>query len=287
MKSFKKALCFATAGLTALSLTACFGGGTSNVTFNDDPDDEIEYDIDEDYDDEDYDQDYDDEDYDDNYDDEDYDDEEPSEGAPDYDEQQQFDPLFVGIFTCDQYSATIETMGDGSWVEYNTAGEVVENGYFNQTDAETIVLYNGDGETYKTLNMITGGLFDEFEQVSYSKVTDHPDANTSGYEPGMLWGIWDYQERDIEDTEGESFYSVGTFTIDRKGNFTYESYNGETIEGTITIDYDYYDEDTEAVPYYSFVSNDKSFSISCYCSQNDPDIYYEGNGGMSRLVRQN
>ena len=89
--------------------------------------------------------------------------------------------------------------------------------------------------------MITGGLFDEFEQVSYSKVTDHPDANTSGYEPGMLWGIWDYQERDIEDTEGESFYSVGTFTIDRKGNFTYESYNGETIEGTITIDYDYYE----------------------------------------------
>ena len=39
----------------------------------------------------------------------------------------------------------------------------------------------------------------------------------------------------------------------------------------------------QGLMFYAFYDTD--FWIGCYCDQNEEDVYYIGNGGMSRLVR--
>lgn len=191
---------------------------------------------------------------------------------------------YEGVWHCNQYDLYYQINYDGTWSEYGYDGnEIICGSSEIDNETENLIMYDPDGGYIRTLSVLDGGdLFNNDEQVSYSPST-LPEPGTE-YTPSMLYGEWDFQQRPVGDVEDASYYSIGTFYIGKNGDFTYNSYDDTTVTGYISIEYDDFGGGEDRVPYYSF-SGDNGFYYGFYCDQGEEGIYYEGNGGEFRLVR--
>ena len=97
-------------------------------------------------------------------------------------------------------------------------------------------------------------------------------------------GNWCYE---LRDAGSEEYIGVpkGYVVVSIDGTYTYNN-GSETVRGTVQVDYDEYS-DGSKVPFYAFYNDNGDFWIGCYIGQNEPDVFYIGNGGESRLVRDN
>ena len=105
-----------------------------------------------------------------------------------------------------------------------------------------------------------------------------------------------YDETDIRNLVGQWKYQVapegmnitagvtdnGIITVKEDGTYTYTDLNGKTSTGIVKLDYDTFGGEYK-VPFFAFYEGDKFF-IGCYCSQNNPNAYITGNGGMAQLL---
>ena len=96
-------------------------------------------------------------------------------------------------------------------------------------------------------------------------------------------GQWIYEVQDAGFTDQYVGTPKGSVTISKDGTYSYSD-GASTTTGTIKIDHEEYSNGDKA-PFYSFCSDNGEFWIGCYVNQEDPDIFYIGNGGMCRLVR--
>ena len=97
-------------------------------------------------------------------------------------------------------------------------------------------------------------------------------------------GEWYYQEQNPQD--GTVYDNAGFVTICANCTYSFQPRNGSELKkGTIKVDYDDFS-NGDKIPFFALYENDEVFWIGAYCNQNDPDIYYIGNGGTARLVRQ-
>ena len=96
-------------------------------------------------------------------------------------------------------------------------------------------------------------------------------------------GQWIYEEQDASFTDEYVGTPKGFVIVSEDGTYSYND-GASTTTGIVKIDYEEYS-NGDKVPYYSFCSDSGEFWIGCYINQNEPDVFYIGNGGMSRLVR--
>ena len=96
---------------------------------------------------------------------------------------------------------------------------------------------------------------------------------------------WDYQKRDQNNMDTWDPIAIGTITVNADGTYSYESNEGYRQTGNITLQHEEYS-NGDKTPYFSFKDDSGEFFIGVYCNQNEQDIYYIGNGGMERLVRE-
>ncbi|MBR4628587.1 MAG: hypothetical protein IKO47_13010 [Ruminococcus sp.] len=126
------------------------------------------------------------------------------------------------------------------------------------------------------------------EKASSEKGTEKATSATTSVaiEDITLDGIagnWIYELRDASSTEEYVGIPKGYVTVSSDGTYTYN--NGAFTEnGTVKVDYDEFMEGNK-VPFYAFYNENNEFWIGCYVNQNEKDIFYIGNGGESRLVR--
>lgn len=151
------------------------------------------------------------------------------------------------------------------------------------TNAETTTAVSGSAVTGTAEGQAVNA------QTSAAQTTVQPAVQTSGQEItgslapdfSKITGDWLYQVQD--DSDFSIYNNIGTVQISTDGSYTYTPNDGSAgRKGKIKIDYEQYSNGDE-VPFYAFYDTD--FWIGCYCDQNEEDVYYIGNGGMSRLVR--
>ena len=109
-------------------------------------------------------------------------------------------------------------------------------------------------------------------------------SETSYYETDIrnLVGQWKYQvaPEGMNITAGVT--DNGIITVKEDSTYTYTDIDGNTHSGTVKVDYDTFGGEFN-VPFFAFYEGDKFF-IGCYCSQNNPNAYIIGNGGMAQLL---
>ena len=108
-----------------------------------------------------------------------------------------------------------------------------------------------------------------------------PDAVVD-YAP--VSGDWIYEK--LNDSNLEDFESYAYVHVSDDGTFNVtwfdEAEGADT--GNITYGEDVY-EDGTTLPYYQFMIDGKDFWIGGYYDQEDPGVFWIGNGGMERLVK--
>ena len=100
-----------------------------------------------------------------------------------------------------------------------------------------------------------------------------------------LCGEWEYQEIDRSDGE---YKTVGKIVITDGHKYSYYPDNGsDEKNGIIITKTERYSDGTDKY-YYALCENGDIDNIwkSFFCDQEDPDIYYAGNGGECRFVRK-
>ena len=100
-----------------------------------------------------------------------------------------------------------------------------------------------------------------------------------------LVGQWKYQIAPEGKNITVGATDNGIIDVKSDGTYTYTDLDGNTHSGTVKVDYDTLGGDY-SVPFFAFYEGDKFF-ISCYCQQNNPNVYLIGNGGMGQLLSVN
>ena len=100
-----------------------------------------------------------------------------------------------------------------------------------------------------------------------------------------LVGQWKYQIAPEGKNITVGATDNGTIDVKSDGTYIYTDLDGNTHSGTVKIDYDTFGGEYR-VPFFAFYEGDKFF-ISCYCQQNNPNVYLIGNGGMGQLLSVN
>ena len=112
-----------------------------------------------------------------------------------------------------------------------------------------------------------------------------PQENTREYVTDIseLVGQWKYQTapEGMNITAGTT--DNGTIDIKSDGTYIYTDLDGNTHSGTVKVDYDTFGENYR-IPFFAFYEGDQFF-IGCYCHESHSDVYMEGNGGVSQIVR--
>lgn len=122
--------------------------------------------------------------------------------------------------------------------------------------------------------------------MHFVRATETNSQNTSSEETNIrgLVGEWHYQEQDPQN--GEVYNNAGFVTVNADSTYSFQPSNGSVLKkGTIKIEYDEYS-DGSKVPLFAFYEDDGTFWNGVYCSQNEKDIYYFGNGGTQRIIRK-
>ena len=101
-----------------------------------------------------------------------------------------------------------------------------------------------------------------------------------------LEGRWVYEIRDQSSDEDFAGIKEGYITFRTDGTYTYEPLEGSPTNGFITF---FTEEliDNQKLSTFTLFHDSGKYFIGCYCVQNDKNIYYTGNGGESRIVRDN
>lgn len=116
-------------------------------------------------------------------------------------------------------------------------------------------------------------VYDEGETVVEEIMVDEKEAVAA------MVGVWV-----LENEEDNRFVSIGKMTVSDDGTYKYVDDAGvDSHEGKISLEVEeYIDFD---VQYISFTDDNGEHWVSCYIPAEDPDVYYIGNGGVSRFTR--
>lgn len=116
-----------------------------------------------------------------------------------------------------------------------------------------------------------------------SDVDQLPDSEElKDYSP--ICGDWIYEK--INGSNLTDFESYAYVHVTADGTFTVNWFDEEGEDtGNIVFGEDAY-EDGTVLPFYKFMVDGTDFWIAGDYSQDDPDTFWIGNGGMERLVRQ-
>jgi len=151
-------------------------------------------------------------------------------------------------------------------------------------EAASVTSASTTAETSETAEATT-----EEKTTSQKETEPETKAETSEdekYSVADIAGNWYYQKREESTVSDYVGIDVGYVKISSDGTFVYEGKDSTAISGNIRIRYDEFG-DGSKIPFFAFYKDNGEMWIGCYCAQNDPDIYYEGNGGEYRLVRDN
>ena len=103
-----------------------------------------------------------------------------------------------------------------------------------------------------------------------------------------LVGDWDYQQNDtpyVNGDPGDFFTDVASVLVREDGTYVARWYYEDSDRnGVVKIEYEEYPYGTKA-PMFVFYENGDTFWIACPCEHEDPEIYYIGQDGMERLVK--
>ena len=153
------------------------------------------------------------------------------------------------------------------------------------TDMSAVVTpYDKDGNAGKPVNIKWDHERKE-KTTSTGETTSEPTSKASDENVTLdaIVGQWIYEEQDAGFTDQYVGTPKGCVIVSKDGTYSYNN-GASTTTGTVKIAYDEYS-NGDKVPYYSFCNDNGEFWIGCYINQNEPDVFYIGNGGMSRLVR--
>ena len=190
---------------------------------------------------------------------------------------------FKGLWVRNKTQDTWIEIGDDSWCLINYMGEEADGGKI-EINGEKADLYDENGDLYITMS-ISGPdtLFDETYQEDYSAVDALPDFDTLA-DYSLILGDWVYEK--INGSDLESFESFAYVHVNDDGTFNvtwFDEAEGENT-GNITYGEDIF-EDGTVLPYYKFMIAGNNLWISGYYDQDDPGVFWIGNGGMERLVK--
>ncbi len=157
------------------------------------------------------------------------------------------------------------------------------NCYCDQNDRDVYITGNG-GESQ--LVRVTQDKNDTDKPEAEEPSAAAETAVTTGYDLTdirNITGHWKYQVAEEGKNVTAGVTDSGFIDVNEDGTYTYTEPDGKTHTGTVKIDYDTFGGEFN-VPFFAFYEGEEFF-IGCYCQQENTDIFYTGNGGMSQLVR--
>ena len=190
---------------------------------------------------------------------------------------------FKGLWVRNKTQDSWLEIGDDSWCLINYLGDEADGGKL-EINGDKADLYDKDGDLFITVS-ISGAdtLFDETYQEDYSAVDALPDF-TAVIDLAPICGDWIYEQ--VDSSNLTDFESLAYVHVSEDGTFNviwFDEEEGENT-GNITSGVDTF-EDGDELPFYKFMIAGNNLWIAGYCDQEDPDIFWIGNGGMERLVR--
>ena len=190
---------------------------------------------------------------------------------------------FKGLWVRNKTLDTWIEIGDDSWRMINYLGDEADGGKL-QLNGEKADLYDKDGELFITMS-VSGPdtLFDETYQEDYSAVDALPDFEAeTDFTP--ICGDWIYEK--VDDSNLTDFISLAYVHVNDDGTFNVIWYDETEGENTGHIEFaEEVFEDGTALPFYKFLIAGNNFWIAGYYNQDDPAVFWVGNGGMERLVK--
>lgn len=193
---------------------------------------------------------------------------------------------FIGIWRYDKTrSLWYEIKEDGKWSSIDDMGNVSDGGTVKYSeDGEKAELIDKDGITNAIFTLDSdGAVFDEYFQETYTKVDELPDFDIEiDFSP--IAGYWAYQQLDPDDLE--TFETTAYVYVKEDGTYTiiWNDDPSNTV-GIIKQEYEEY-ADGSRIPLYSFFAGGNNYWLSCFADNEDPDVFYIGNGGMERFYRE-
>ena len=157
--------------------------------------------------------------------------------------------------------------------------------YCDQNDKDVYITGNG-GESQLVRVTQDKNDTDKPETEEPSAAAETPAATGTAYDLTdirNITGHWKYQVAEEGKNVTAGVTDSGFIDVNEDGTYTYTEPDGKTHTGTVKIDYDTFGGEFN-VPFFAFYEGEEFF-IGCYCQQENTDIFYTGNGGMSQLVR--
>lgn len=147
--------------------------------------------------------------------------------------------------------------------------------------AEPIVEYNKEEVEDNVVILSSKG------EVEVAPKEDNGIADAENIEEkdaiAAMVGTWKLEK----EQDDNSFKAVGTMTVSADGTYKYVADDKDDVdkihEGKITKGVEEYDGFN--LQFISFTDNNGDLWAGCYIPATDPDVYYIGNGGVSRFTR--
>lgn len=127
---------------------------------------------------------------------------------------------------------------------------------------------------------------ERIEKSTYEDTAEFPESETESSSEALgidaIVGNWYYEDQ-VAGSEEYMGMPKGCVSVSADGTYSYNN-GSSTSHGTVKADYED-SGDGSKVPYYAFCNEDGEIWIGCYFSEDDPDVFYIGYSGESRLVR--
>ena len=121
-------------------------------------------------------------------------------------------------------------------------------------------------------------VYDDGELVGTTGIEKDTEIDEKDAIAAMV-GIWL-----LETEEDDGFVGMGILTVNEDGTYKYEDdAKADFHKGKISVEVEEFaDFDLQNI---TFTDDSGEFWVSCYIPAEDPDVYYIGNGGVSRFTR--